>query len=488
MQQAPPFSSIISMHSGTVLAADPPPASLTVDEEARAFASFVGVAHFGGAKPKPVGVVPDSEGGEEEGAGNDKSEGTEVEGEGNGDGEAPSEENTEDEGKESAADGDEGANSDALEDGGAAHPQGVSNGISRAGVLEALRDLDIRLCEDLFREHVEPVFRERGLLLEDDRLDLDGYIDLCRRVYAPAHKYGARLRKACGRCDEEIVKDLLARGCNPLGTDGGGFSALHSAAQFGHVSIIDMLLSFAEDPPEAFGARIEALVAAADAAAGATKDVDAETLGTEVEEQTSEGGESSHASLPPTQIEAKEADEGVADEASTVAIPPPPNFYVVNRSYEQVLLEARDNSGWTPLMVASACGKVDAVTRLIKANADVTASSTDAKLGPIGRTALHWACAKGRAAVVPLLLASPTVDVNCADGSGWTPLHCAVFHGHVTVAVLLIKKFRAQEELEDFIGKKPLDYADSEMKLAILEALSPSKRRQSQQLGGNTRE
>ena len=90
--------------------------------------------------------------------------------------------------------------------------------------------------------------------------------------------------------------------------------------------------------------------------------------------------------------------------------------------------------------------------------------------------------------MVPLLLASPTVDVNCADGSGWTPLHCAVFHGHVTVAVLLIKKFRAQEELEDFIGKKPLDYADSEMKLAILEALSPSKRRQSQQLGGNTRE
>jgi len=81
-------------------------------------------------------------------------------------------------------------------------------------------------------------------------LELDGFIALVSMVYAPGHKFGSRLRKACCRADNERVKDLMARGCNPLGFDGGGFSCLHYAAQSGHVStpippyLLSLSLSF----------------------------------------------------------------------------------------------------------------------------------------------------------------------------------------------------------------------------------------------------
>jgi hypothetical protein len=68
------------------------------------------------------------------------------------------------------------------------------------------------------------------------------------------------------------VRDLVARGCNPLGFDGGGFTALHCAAQGGHTSTLAWLLEWARAPPEAFVARLPAVAALQTAQRGAASE------------------------------------------------------------------------------------------------------------------------------------------------------------------------------------------------------------------------
>lgn len=62
-------------------------------------------------------------------------------------------------------------------------------------------------------------------------------------VYAPAYKYGQELRLACGRGQTEQVRELLSRGCDPNGTDGSGWSALHYVAEYGQLAVVDLLAS-----------------------------------------------------------------------------------------------------------------------------------------------------------------------------------------------------------------------------------------------------
>jgi ankyrin repeat protein len=62
-------------------------------------------------------------------------------------------------------------------------------------------------------------------------------------VYAPAYKYGQELRLACGRGQIEQADELLSRGCDPSGADGSGWSALHYAAEYGQLAVIDLLAS-----------------------------------------------------------------------------------------------------------------------------------------------------------------------------------------------------------------------------------------------------
>ena len=60
------------------------------------------------------------------------------------------------------------------------------------------------------------------------------------------------------------VRDWVCRGCNPLGYDGGGFTALHYAAQGGHTSTMTWLLEWAQletSPPEGFLALLPSVVA-----------------------------------------------------------------------------------------------------------------------------------------------------------------------------------------------------------------------------------
>ncbi|KEI41451.1 uncharacterized protein L969DRAFT_309718 [Mixia osmundae IAM 14324] len=78
-------------------------------------------------------------------------------------------------------------------------------------------------------------------------------------------------------------------------------------------------------------------------------------------------------------------------------------------------VNARDGSGFTPLLVACAAGQLGIVQALIGAGADVTA--TNAR----GQTGLHYAASRGNVPVATALLAKGA-DVNARDRGGQLPL------------------------------------------------------------------
>ncbi|KAJ1446313.1 ankyrin repeat-containing domain protein [Pelagophyceae sp. CCMP2097] len=120
----------------------------------------------------------------------------------------------------------------------------------------------------------------------------------------------------------------------------------------------------------------------------------------------------------------------------------------------KVDLNVRDKAGWTPLHCASAGGHANMVDRLISAGAEFKTSATAE-----GRTALHWACAKGRLDVVKLLLQKGARQ-DSRDGAGHTALHLAAMHGHLLLCVHLVKLDDGPLKMQNSIGKTPRDYQD----------------------------
>lgn len=112
------------------------------------------------------------------------------------------------------------------------------------------------------REHLKGLFVEMRLKFEgdqyarlvetphlgavsfdaSDKCDLDAWLALFARVYAPATRYGARLRRAAGRGEVDRMRDYAARGCDARGSDGLGFTALHCAAQHDQGDALAVLL------------------------------------------------------------------------------------------------------------------------------------------------------------------------------------------------------------------------------------------------------
>ncbi|CAN0317359.1 unnamed protein product, partial [Ectocarpus sp. 13 AM-2016] len=68
-----------------------------------------------------------------------------------------------------------------------------------------------------------------------DSVDVDGFGRVYGSVAVPAMTFGRHLRKAAGRGDEELVRELILRGCNPNTGSGTGETALHTMAAFGRV-------------------------------------------------------------------------------------------------------------------------------------------------------------------------------------------------------------------------------------------------------------
>lgn len=120
---------------------------------------------------------------------------------------------------------------------------------------------------------------------------------------------------------------------------------------------------------------------------------------------------------------------------------------------KELIIDARDKYGWTPLMSAAAYGKAASVRLLLHLEADVSAANNE------GRTALHWAAAKGRVAVVRLLLAQPGVEKEAADRARWTALHCAAFSAQRPVIKMLLGS-GANADARDMLGRRPAAYCD----------------------------
>ena len=76
----------------------------------------------------------------------------------------------------------------------------------------------------------------------------------------------------------------------------------------------------------------------------------------------------------------------------------------------------KDDSDWTPLIIASSAGHLDIVRMLVERGASVNEVTAE------GRSALLYAASKGRDSIVQFLL-EKGADVNKADKLGATPLH-----------------------------------------------------------------
>eukprot|EP00193_Tetraselmis_chui_P007061 CAMPEP_0177766316 /NCGR_PEP_ID=MMETSP0491_2-20121128/8462_1 /TAXON_ID=63592 /ORGANISM="Tetraselmis chuii, Strain PLY429" /LENGTH=373 /DNA_ID=CAMNT_0019282727 /DNA_START=285 /DNA_END=1402 /DNA_ORIENTATION=+ len=97
-----------------------------------------------------------------------------------------------------------------------------------------------------------------------------------------------------------------------------------------------------------------------------------------------------------------------------------------------VMPNVKDNSGVTPLHLASIKGYVTLVQLLLDSDSTVK-KVTDAN----GDTAVHWACTKGHLEVLDLLL-SRGAALDVANKQGWTALHRSAYNGRPEVLERLL--------------------------------------------------
>lgn len=112
-----------------------------------------------------------------------------------------------------------------------------------------------------------------------------------------------------------------------------------------------------------------------------------------------------------------------------------------------------DESGWTPLMMATLHGHSSMVELLLKKGADVNLHNTT------GGTALMMAALQGQAEILQLLLARGA-NVNDQDAKGWTALMYAARNGHTPTVQILLSS-GAEVDLKNTDGRTALMYADT---------------------------
>ena len=112
-------------------------------------------------------------------------------------------------------------------------------------------------------------------------------------------------------------------------------------------------------------------------------------------------------------------------------------------------VNAQDEEGNTPIIVASAYGHVEVVDLLIQVGGDVN------KQNESGLTPLHYASANDQ--VLERLIQAGG-EVNTQSSDGWTPLHIASIGGHVEVITALLAA-GADKTIKDNQGNTPHDHA-----------------------------
>ncbi len=114
-------------------------------------------------------------------------------------------------------------------------------------------------------------------------------------------------------------------------------------------------------------------------------------------------------------------------------------------------VEARDERGSTPLVLAAYYGKRDVLDALLEAGADPNAA--DGR----GNTPLMGALFKGETAAAERLLAEPRTDVNARNGAGQTAAMFAALFG--------------RESLIDGLAERGADFRATDARGANAESL-----------------
>ena len=135
-----------------------------------------------------------------------------------------------------------------------------------------------------------------------------------------------------------------------------------------------------------------------------------------------------------------------------------------------------DSGGWTPLVYASAKGRLDIVQYLVKQGEDMdkTTKYESDRFTPLSGAAFY-----GHLDTVRYLL-EQGADRDKADEDGFTPLHDAAREGHLEIAKLLMS-YGADLNARTNDGELPIDIAATE---EIRQAIRDEPRRRMDEAPG----